>query len=85
MLRKKQYGYLSRRDMSAESSLGYTSRNFTKEKFHSTKGFSCSELSQIDPYVTIIAQKKKPQTHQQMFETNKLFSLTILNQSKEHQ
>jgi hypothetical protein len=54
MLRKRQYGFSSRRDLSAKSSLGYTSRNFTKEKFHSTKGFSCSELSQIDPYVTII-------------------------------
>ena len=83
MLRKRQYGFSSRRDLSAESSLGYTSRNCTKDKFHSTKAFS--ELSQIDPYVTIITQKRQPQTHQQMFETNKLFSLTILNQSKEHQ
>ena len=56
MLRKKQYGISSRRDdLCAESSLGYTSRNFTKDKFNGTKGFSSSVLSQVDPYVTIIA------------------------------
>jgi len=55
MLRKRQYGSSSRRDLSAESSLGYTYQTFSKVNPHSTKGFMCSELSQVDPYVTIIA------------------------------
>jgi len=40
MLQKRQYGSSSRRDLSAESSLGYTYQNFSKDNLHNIKGFT---------------------------------------------